>query len=676
MTYRPEIDGLRALAVLSVLLFHLDPGLWPGGWLGVDVFFVISGYLITGLIVRAREAGRFSFRSFYWRRLRRLAPALLVTLILTLLGGVAVMGASGLTRLSVEASMAALYVSNVYYFLDSTNYFHQSAILTPLLHTWSLGVEEQFYLAWPALIFVLTLRRTPLFAVFFVLMAASFWLAMEAGGTERFYLTWNRVFEFAIGAALAVRPARLEIRGDWLTLLFRIAGLALILAAMGGGAASRAPGPHLGLIVSAGTALVLLTRGGADPSRVLTSGPVRYLGRISYSLYLVHWPLISLYFIGVYRLIGPWEKLGLALVCLGAAAALYHAVEAPFRAPSRHFKPPVFFGARPAGAMIAGGMLAILLAGVALRAADGWPQRVSPEAARFAQTSGQEFMSRFPDGLCGPSSREIRPSRPNRWECWLGDETARAPDVVLLGDSHARALSFGLGPALADRGLRGLYIGERGTLALADVVQFNGAEPNLRQAERYQQHLDWTIDQNPDLVILAGRWTWNWTTSPVGMESNPPRYTALSPDGPLNIETSQASLRSGLTATLSRFREAGIDVIVMGTNPHLGADPVACADRPVWLAGDVERQCVLFTAAQERARHAPALAMLQGAVQDAGHGEVVDILPLFCDGRERCRLIGDEGSLYMDDDHLSPAGAGWLVEAALGARLDALSPGD
>jgi len=308
LNYRADIDGLRAIAVLSVVIFHLDVSGFQGGYVGVDVFFVISGYLITSIILRSHEDATFRMSTFYARRIRRLVPPLLVTVALTLVGAALVMTPDDLIATSRSAAAAIFSLSNFVFYAEA-GYWDTASELKPLLHTWSLGVEEQFYLFWPTLVIALLAirRRVPLggslAAISLCGAALCIWYT-SIDQSAAFYLLPFRVFQFAVGAALIPLVQTLgKVNGAVLTRVSTFAfwpGLFCIAASVATfGDDVVFPGVAV-LLPTLGTALVLAS--GAPPgyldapARALMQNPVSvWLGRVSYSMYLVHWPLIVLF---------------------------------------------------------------------------------------------------------------------------------------------------------------------------------------------------------------------------------------------------------------------------------------------------------------------------------------------------------------------------------------------
>jgi len=336
--YRPDIDGLRAVAVLSVLFFHVGFSSFSGGWVGVDVFFVISGFLITRLIMDEIEAGSFSFAGFYARRARRLFPSFIFTVAASFIVGSLVFDRNYLQHFAGEVVYALFAASNFFYWLDG-GYFGVAEQYKPLLHTWSLGVEEQFYLIWPLTI-VLIVRHCRRFLWLLLTIASlvSLFIAQYYfyANYEKsvFLLLPARIFEFAIGAMLVslIKYQRVNQRVLEGALLL---GLALILLAVFR-FTTRTPFPTLyALVPCVGSALAIFGGMAANLRWLLGNRLMAWIGRISYSLYLIHWPVIVFY---SYHRLAPLSWLEQTLICVGsiaAAALMYSFIEQPFRDPRR-----------------------------------------------------------------------------------------------------------------------------------------------------------------------------------------------------------------------------------------------------------------------------------------------------------------------------------------------------
>ena len=370
--YRPDIDGLRAIAVIVILLYHAGFGQFGGGFVGVDIFFVISGFLITGQILNSVEGGTFSFGLFYERRIRRLMPAALATFAVTALAAYFILIPEQLRDFGASLVASIFWVSNIF-FWQSTGYFDLDAHTKPLLHIWSLGVEEQFYLVWPGfvLLFAGRSRMTALLAIVVASaasLAASSIAAFDSAAV--FYLVPFRIVEFGIGAALAApkniwrRPVVSEIA--------MAAGLAIIAwAVLRYTDKTQFPG-LMALPPCIGAAL-LIYGGPARCFGIILRNPVSvWIGQISYSAYLVHWPIVVFYRLLNLGEIPPLSKYLIVAASLLLGGLMHQYIETPFRRGSKQTvaeRPRAFVF----GAAIAAGLL--ILPGISMRTDNGWEWR-------------------------------------------------------------------------------------------------------------------------------------------------------------------------------------------------------------------------------------------------------------------------------------------------------------
>ena len=330
LAHRRDIDGLRAVAVLPVLLFHAGIAGFSGGSLGVDIFFVISGFLITTLILADLDAQSFSLIGFYRRRVVRILPALLVMLVLVVAASAFLLLPLEFKGLTGNATAAALFYANLYAW-TTTDYFAPAAETLPLLHTWSLGVEEQFYLAFPLILLLLhRFARRWLWLALLMLTIASIvlWVVMTGHKPKApFYLLPPRAWQFGLGAVVATAP-RFAIPAA-LRQMLALAAIPLMLVPMivpiGG---ADYPQPFLPCISAA---LLLGLGRGSAAGRLLSLAPLRWVGLRSYSLYLWHWPILALYRIRFGTDLSPVETVALIVASLAAAALSYALVEQPFQ---------------------------------------------------------------------------------------------------------------------------------------------------------------------------------------------------------------------------------------------------------------------------------------------------------------------------------------------------------
>ncbi|MFA6303580.1 MAG: acyltransferase family protein [Legionella sp.] len=334
-SYRPEIDGLRAIAVLSVLFYHLGISGFSGGFLGVDVFFVISGYLITRLLaLEFKTRSHINFRQFYLRRCRRLLPALIFTLIITTLVALALFTPQRLELFGGSLLHSIISTSNIYFFLQS-GYFDIESSLKPLMHTWSLGVEEQFYLIWPIILLCILPRKYSPVLIFFLISLLSFsitYYVAHSHSTAAFFLMPFRIFEFSIGAIL-VFVAEFRVPKVAANVLFLL-GLGFIIFSVCFYNGENQFIHMSTLFACSGAALCIQASRNASFAAILKTRLLVGIGLISYSLYLIHWPIIvfTKYQLHVEKF-SINESILLLLLSFVIAILMYYFVEKPFRTP-------------------------------------------------------------------------------------------------------------------------------------------------------------------------------------------------------------------------------------------------------------------------------------------------------------------------------------------------------
>ena len=421
--YLKHIDGLRAIAVLVIVLYHFDVHWLSGGYIGVDIFFVISGFLITSHIQIELQHKSFRLWSFYNRRIRRLLPALLATLIGCLIAGYFIFPANHYSQQGLTSLSALFSVANIIFWLDS-GYFSTDAYLKPLLHTWSLSVEEQFYLFWPALLIVLGLRRIALPAIIGLallsLLISEYWITKNA--STAFFLTPFRIFEFCIGGIIywLGLPERRHPSHDYLCLLgFSCILLPVFLYSNN----SHFPG-MAALLPCIGAAMLIYGGLHSSIGRLLNNPVLRYLGLISYSFYLVHWPLVVYYKYAKLPELRLKDQIGLLVASLMLASLSYHLIERPFRlnAKTRGFSDRYFYLSI---------IVVILIVGTVswhIYKNDGWSWRHN--AQTFTQHQVDEGMNRrykIINRLCSERTRE---------HCYEPSFN-KQKNVLVLGDSHA-----------------------------------------------------------------------------------------------------------------------------------------------------------------------------------------------------------------------------------------------
>lgn len=422
--YLPHVDGLRGLAIFSVLLFHLDVVLFSGGFVGVDIFFVISGYLITSHIRAQLEAGNFSLLRFYARRARRLLPALTVTLLLTLMAACFILSAPRLEMLAAHTLQSLFSVANVFFWLES-GYFDSDAAMKPLLHMWSLSLEEQFYLVWPLYLLLLAgfwRSATLLLPAIISLLTAQYWLSTDPAAA--FFLMPFRICEFALGA-LAFYWQQRQIPGQAGKEAVSIVGLVLIgLPVFCYDQTTLFPG-LAAMVPALGTALIIHSGQGTRLAALLSSRLILGLGLISYSTYLLHWPLIVLYKDALVPVLDVRAQFTIFSLTVVGGWLMYRFVETPFRKQAKGiFKIP---GTSLAAALLIMALL-ISIFSVWIIRIEGWPSRFAVMQLTQSQIQqGMEERYSFYRARCERGEGMVC----NKKSDLLQD------NVLILGDSHA-----------------------------------------------------------------------------------------------------------------------------------------------------------------------------------------------------------------------------------------------
>lgn len=646
---RRDIDGLRAVAVLPVILFHAQIPGFSGGYLGVDVFFVISGFLITGILLRELAEGDLSFARFYARRARRILPALTVVLLATAAAGVAWLPPPQLADLSRGLIAAAASVSNILYWRE-LDYFGPAAEHLPLLHTWSLGVEEQFYLLFPlALAGLWRLRRARLASALWVAALASLAIAALVAGPHprtAFFLLPFRGWELLAGALAAIQPLRRSGR--------RAAfGLALVAGAMA--AAPLLPVVAAGFGACLGAALVL--RHGAPGQAVarLLSHPVPVgIGLVSYSAYLWHQPVLVFARVRISDALPPAVALGLVALTLLLAWATWAWVERPFRRPG-----PAGPTLRRAGAATLG-LVALGLFGLAT---DGLVQR-RPEAER--RILANVALTNPWHDRCWTDAPDPVAANP-MLGCLL---KGRGPGVAFLGDSHGDVLQAQIFAAAEAADWRFYSVTRSGCRPVPGLMRAAGPTAGSLACDAFYRRIyDYLIEDGFRVAVLTGRWPEGVAPAPFdnGEGGVDVRSHLLVPvgAGPLAPEERQAADIATYVGGVRRLLDAGMEVVLVYPIPEAGWNvPAELIRRRA--ASAVPANLSTPRAAYDARQQAVIAAF--DAIDDPRLARVrpEDIL---CDTIEpgRCLLSLGDVPLYSDASHLNDAGVALVAPAIVRA---------
>ncbi|MGO9547362.1 MAG: acyltransferase family protein [Rhodomicrobium sp.] len=616
LVYRPDIDGLRAVAVLAVVFYHAALPGFSGGFVGVDVFFVISGFLITQIVWSELEGERFSLVNFYVRRIKRIFPALFAVLIVTSIAAFFLLIPRDLRSFGQSLNATVLFFSN-FYWLKHTNYFSGPTIDNPLLHTWSLAVEEQFYLVWPlALLFlsrVIPARKVPHVVLFLALVSLVLAEArLPDYQKDAFYFPWCRAWELLLGALLAILPA--NPRDRRVSAALGMAGIAAIaLAVMFFDPSTKFPGLNA-VLPCAGAALVIAAGSASNPmGRVLSLEPIRQIGLISYSLYLIHWPLFSYahLYLNTPLTLGP--SLALVLLSVLLAYVSWRLVETPFRRGQ--------FSRRKVFASAAAAMSALYLAGGLYYWSNGLPFRASEQVLAAQPLEGHSY--------CG---RQLIPGLKGGTACVLGEDHGDAYDFILWGDSHAAHYT----PAIATLALAHRLSGA--AFIHAGCHPFLGDTHTTRECYEFREMVARWVTKNPvKVAVLAGRWSTHFKD-----------YRGFVKD----LKPSQNS--GGIAKTLTFLTGRGIQISILDQTPTFSQSAPLCVARALFYGRDTE-SCVVEPASRFLTEH-KELDNYFAYLHKEYSFTVASGAAAICDERF-CRARKGDALLMLDNDHLTEAGS-------------------
>ena len=640
LPFRADIEGLRAVAILFVVFYHAGWRRASGGFLGVDVFFVLSGYLISGLLVQEiRSTGSLSLTQFWARRARRLLPAAAVITLLVLIANAVLLSPFEQIERASTARAFAVYGSNILFAIQSTDYFGGAAARDPLLHTWSLSVEEQFYIVFAPSLLLLAMwamkRGRAVFDRSFLLLTAFISVASFAGclllvrtyPSVAFYILPARAWEFGIGAltVLAVekwvltQPAAVE--GLSVAALMGLIGSAMLVH-------DAAPLGVATLVPALSAAVLIHTGAAAHRSlvaRLLSTAPMRLLGRLSYSWYLWHWPAL------VYlREVRPNPSLKLsvavAFASLIPASITYALVESPIRfsrgLQQRHAQ--VVFGAV---------VLALLTLGAGSLAI--WRSNATLATPRFAAILAARTPSHiYSDGCQVPLMEEVSPP------CTFGPARSDTT-IALFGDSHAAQWFPAFDSLAALRGWKFVNLTKSGCPSL-DIGVWNA-----KLGRRYLECDRWRANTlqriatlHPTFVVLTNDHT----------------YNVMFGDKPMRGDSTRAGIAEwtrAVNSTLASLAGTGARLVVLQDTPRPGFDVPRClvkyVDTPAGCAFKRRRAADTLIATGERE-----------AVRAARNAAYISLNSVICDDT-RCEAQADGVVRYRDEDHLTTAFATSLV---------------
>lgn len=650
--YRRDVDGLRGLAVTAVVLFHAHVFPFTGGYVGVDVFFVISGYLITSIILGDFGEGQFTFTKFYGRRARRILPALMLMLVVVTIPCMVLLLPDELVKYGQNLIESVFFSLNIFLWRDM-GYFDLTANQRPLLHLWSLAVEEQFYVLWPLLLWVMHRLKARAYigvaviAILVASLALSQWTTVHAPGAA-FYLSPSRAWELMLGAALSL-PAAMPLRSRLLAETAAACGLALIgYAIFAFDSATQFPGLNA-LFPCVGTALII--QAGKDQRTVVSSlfasRPFVAVGLISYSLYLWHWPLFSLAHLYFDRDLLWTETTAIIALSVIMATLSWWFVEQPIR---RSFK-------RPQTSLMVGAasMAVVSLGALLLIHSGGLPGRLPPEALRSIDRSQRATAL---EAHCqAPEGYGLSPVQ----GCLFG--THRADDnynAILWGDSHANALQPALEQIARRNGLTFREMVKSACPPLLDVKYamqstFNEVPNILEGCMAYNAAVLEAIEHTPGLklVVLTARWS-AYLRGPFGAKGAPliasVNGAAVDYDGIFS---------AAVERTVDLIIRRRIHVVLIGQTPEFSFNPARCIARGMLVRG-ADASC---SSAPVSDISLPFVRTDSQIATIASKNPLVKAYfptPMLCE-RTICPLSRGGLLLYHDTNHVSIDGAMYLA---------------
>jgi len=638
--YRPDIDGLRAMAVMLVVLYHAFPTIFPGGFIGVDIFFVISGYLITSIIFTDTRYGNFSFIEFYCKRVRRIFPALITVLIFSLGVGLLTLLPEELQSLGKNVVGASLFISNILLWKE-TGYFDISSVYKPLLHLWSLGIEEQFYLIWP-LLFLMAIKLHRTMSIVSVCCLSSFVVGAHMTNTSpqaAFYLLHSRAWELISGALLAIFTQEHQIKSIK-AIYLEVAALVSFLTSLGctffldesvvfPGYVALAPVIATLILISVGDKSVVA-------SRLFSNKIAVGIGRISYPLYLWHWPILSYLTIIKAKEPSGESRLYAILISVALAYLTYRLIEAPIRR-ARHL---ITLSLRLVATMAVIGALGLLI-----YLGSGLPWRPMSQDAfnrdAFIWERGRNA-----------NSRCVAETAPAKIPFCVMTENYE-PSVIMLGDSHANAL-FPFFAAYFAKEHRGVVmLGKGGCPPFINVEKNDFGCPDIMS-----NSLNF-LKQHPKItdVYLIARYAETESGDNYFEKAKTENRMTLVTDSTLHDR--RKIFKIALMDTVLHLKEQRKNVRIVLSIPELNFDPKTCLKARGASDCTISRDLVVKRQTEYR--------KIMSEISDSTNVPLIDPLDAFCD-ESRCTAKANGKILYRDFHHLGIFATDFLLEREL--KLD------
>ena len=672
--YRSDIDGLRAVAVISVVIFHAFPEWVKGGFIGVDIFFVISGFLISTIIFESLDRGTFSFSEFYSRRVKRIFPALLFVLTVVVIFGWFVLLADEYKQLGKHVASGASFISNIILWGEA-GYFDNSAETKPLLHLWSLGIEEQFYIVWPLLLWFAWKQKFNLATIIVLVASVSLYLNIaniQNDAIATFYSPQTRFWELLCGSLLAwmtlyckseaiasfkykvdeylafvIYRGKTNSDGKTLANFFSFAGLILLTYGFYKIDAEGFPGA-LAIIPVLGAMLIIAGAGAWINRTILSARVFVWFGVISYPLYLWHWPLFS--FARIMENESPNVVIRTGLIALSIILAwlTYKLIESPVRfGPQSKYKVIVLIVL----------MTLVGSAGYYIFKKDGLDSRDAITRVANINRDLNFELTRASGWLCDePAFKKLT-------YCYYN---GKKPSVVIIGDSHAPRIYSGLKNLYEQKGKSlGLFGGGGGCPPLLNVISKDNPGKDKRLClERTNKALLRILKEDSiKEVILASRgplYTTGRGFGDFGVDKHTAWVIYLNGQQQ-GVRTNSDVYEIALSKTVGALLKAGKKVTYLYDVPELGFNIKSCAfTRPFTITSKVKSPCAV-SKGEFVARNLEFRKMVQRVLSKHDEVQIVDLAEALCDDKW---CYGAKGGIlfYTDDDHLSFRGASYVVE--------------
>ncbi len=628
LKYRLDIDGLRAVAVLSVVVFHFFPTAIPGGFIGVDVFFVISGFLITSIIINDVKRDRFTILGFYKKRIIRIFPALLTVLLSIYFFGWFAFLQGDFSSLGKHIFGGSFFISNLLLWSES-GYFDSSSQLKPLLHLWSLGVEEQFYLFWPILLMFFARTKKGIYLTSIIILIISFFIGiytMHSTSGSNYYSPFSRFWELMFGALLAAIKNNKDIRiGKTIANALSFIGAILLISSLALINESMAFPGYIALLPVVGATFLIMSEGGAV-NKVLSLKPIVFIGLISYPLYLWHWPLYSI--ARIITVVEPSQEIRLSLLLSSFALAYltYRTIESPIRYGSKNNT--IIYS-------LLGSVFAMGFVGLLTNNLNGIPSRqINGSIGEYASITEPYKFFDFTDQIRNEICHSVSVDTAMKNGCISN----KSNQIFIWGDSYAATLYSGILSVIKTNGLK------------ADISQatdgngppffvkgkFTDSGKDLFDAN--EQRLQFVKNEKPNVVLIS------WMATG-GNASLDPNVTA-----------------SGLTETINKIREASPNsrVVVIGPFPEWQDSLIRQVIKyykdnhempPEHMQQGVRPEAALFD------------KVLKPSIEKAG-ADYVSTVDTFCN-KDGCLIRTGPGASSLtaiDWGHMTSSGAKYLIE--------------